>query len=142
MPLTLLLIEEPEISLSPFFLSRIMDLCEDIAGMDTAQVMLSSHSASILSRVGPETLRYCRLDAKTGCSMIRALTLPPTIEEAGKYVRHAVQAYPEFYFAKLVVLDEGDSEQIVLPGATVAFAIWDGIFWRWPHKSAAKPITQ
>lgn len=114
-PLTLLLIEEPENSLSPFFLSRIMDLCEDIAEMDTAQVMLSSHSASILSRIEPETLRYCRLDAKTGRSTIRALTLPPTIEEGGKYVRQAVRAYPELYFAKLVVLGEGDSEQIVLP---------------------------
>lgn len=114
-PLTLLLIEEPENSLSPFFLSRIMDLCEDIAEMDTAQVMLSSHSASILSRVKPETLRYCRLDAKTGCSTIKALTLPSAIEEAGKYVRQAVQAYPELYFAKLVILGEGDSEQIVLP---------------------------
>tara|TARA_R110002072_G_scaffold19100_30_gene71230 strand:- start:31912 stop:33891 length:1980 start_codon:yes stop_codon:yes gene_type:complete len=114
-PLTLLLIEEPENSLSPFFLSRIMDLCEDIAEMETAQVMLSSHSASILSRVEPETLRYCRLDAETGRSAIRALTLPPAIDEAGKYVRQAVRAYPELYFAKLVVLGEGDSEQIVLP---------------------------
>lgn len=119
-PLTLLLIEEPENSLSPFFLSRIMDLCEDIAEMDTAQVMLSSHSASILSRVKPETLRHCRLEAKTGKSSIRALTLPPAAEEAGKYVRQAVRAYPELYFAKLVVLGEGDSEQIVLPKLAAA----------------------
>ncbi len=119
-PLTLLLIEEPENSLSPFFLSRIMDLCEDIAEMDTAQVMLSSHSASILSRVKPETLRYCRLDTKTGQSSIRALTLPPATEEAGKYLRQAVRAYPELYFAKLVVLGEGDSEQIVLPKLAAA----------------------
>lgn len=119
-PLTLLLIEEPENSLSPFFLSRIMDLCEDIGEMETAQVMLSSHSASILSRVEPETLRYCRLDAKTGQSSISALTLPPAAEEAGKYVRQAVRAYPELYFAKLVVLGEGDSEQIVLPKLAAA----------------------
>ncbi|MFS8182247.1 ATP-dependent nuclease [Pseudovibrio denitrificans] len=119
-PLTLLLIEEPENSLSPFFLSRIMDLCEDIADMETAQVMLSSHSASILSRIKPETLRYCRLEAKTGQSSIRALTLPPEAEEVGKYVRQAVRAYPELYFAKLVVLGEGDSEQIVLPKLAAA----------------------
>ena len=119
-PLTLLLIEEPENSLSPFFLSRIMDLCEDIAQMDAAQVMLSSHSASILSRVKPETLRYCRLEAKTGQSSIRALNLPSAAEEAGKYVRQAVRAYPELYFAKLVVLGEGDSEQIVLPKLATA----------------------
>lgn len=114
-PLTLLLIEEPENSLSPFFLSRIMDLCEDISEMETAQVMLSSHSASILSRVEPETLRYCRLDPNAGHSAIRTLTLPPAKDEAGKYVRQAVRAYPELYFAKLVVLGEGDSEQIILP---------------------------
>ncbi len=119
-PLTLLLIEEPENSLSPFFLSRIMDLCEDIADMETAQVMLSSHSASILSRVEPETLRYCRLDAKTGRSAVKALTLPPAMDEDGKYVRQAVRAYPELYFAKLVVLGEGDSEQIVLPKLAIA----------------------
>ena len=119
-PLTLLLIEEPENSLSPFFLSRIMDLCEDIAEMDSAQVMLSSHSASILSRVRPETLRYCRLHANTGQSSITALTLPSAAEEAGKYVRQAVRAYPELYFAKLVVLGEGDSEQIVIPKLAAA----------------------
>jgi hypothetical protein len=27
----------------------------------------------------------------------------------------AVKAYPEIYFAKLVVLGEGDSEQVILP---------------------------
>ncbi len=119
-PLTLLLIEEPENSLSAFFLSRIMDLCEDIADIDSAQVLLSSHSASILSRVEPETLRYCRLDPVTGESSITGLTLPPANDEAGKYVRQAVRAYPELYFAKLVVLGEGDSEQAVLPKLAAA----------------------
>ena len=122
-PLTLLLIEEPENSLSPFFLSRIMDLCEDIAEMDAAQVMLSSHSASILSRMPPECLRHCRLDPESGNSTITALELPPSDEEAGKYVRQAVRAYPELYFAKLVVLGEGDSEQIVLPRLAAAQGI-------------------
>ncbi|MYI69141.1 MAG: AAA family ATPase [Boseongicola sp. SB0673_bin_14] len=122
-PLTLLLIEEPENSLSPFFLSRIMDLCEDIAEMDAAQVMLSSHSASILSRVQPKCLRHCRLDPNSGNSTITALELPPSDEEAGKYVRQAVRAYPELYFAKLVVLGEGDSEQIVLPRLAAAQGI-------------------
>ena len=122
-PLTLLLIEEPENSLSPFFLSRIMDLCEDIAKMDVAQVMLSSHSASILSRMPPESLRHCRLDPMVGSSTITALALPPSDEEVGKYIRQAVRAYPELYFAKLVVLGEGDSEQIVLPRLAAAQGI-------------------
>ncbi|WP_268621721.1 ATP-dependent endonuclease, partial [Escherichia coli] len=32
-----------------------------------------------------------------------------------KFVREAVQAFPEIYFSRLVVLGEGDSEEIVLP---------------------------
>ncbi|HFQ4956014.1 TPA: ATP-dependent endonuclease, partial [Vibrio vulnificus] len=31
------------------------------------------------------------------------------------YVSEAIRAYPEIYFAKLVILGEGDSEQVVLP---------------------------
>ena len=114
-PLTLLLIEEPENSLAAFYLSRIMDLCRDIGAMEAAQVMLSSHSASILSRTKPEDLRHFRLNTETGESHLRSLTLPASKSEEGKYVRQAVRAYPELYFAKLVVLGEGDSEQIVLP---------------------------
>ena len=111
-PLTLLLIEEPENSLAAFYLSRIMDLCRDIGAMEAAQVMLSSHSASILSRTKPEDLRHFRLNTETGESHQRSLTLPSSKSEEGKYVRQAVRAYPELYFAKLVVLGEGDSEPV------------------------------
>lgn len=114
-PLTLLAIEEPENSLSPFFLSRIMTLADEIGGMDTAQVLLASHSASILSRIKPESIRYFRQDRATKSTTVRALSLPPEEDEANAYVRLAVRAYPELYFARFVVLAEGDSEQIVLP---------------------------
>lgn len=114
-PLTLLAIEEPENSLSPFFLSRIMALAGEIGAMPSAQVLLASHSASILSRVAPESIRYFRQDEAARASTVHCLTLPPTNEEAGTYVRLAVRAYPELYFARFVVLAEGDSEQVVLP---------------------------
>ena len=114
-PLTLLAIEEPENSLSPFFLSRIMALAEELGAMPSAQVLLASHSASILSRVMPESIRYFRQDEAGRASTVHCLTLPPTNEEAGTYVRLAVRAYPELYFARFVVLAEGDSEQVVLP---------------------------
>lgn len=32
-----------------------------------------------------------------------------------KFIKEAIKAYPELYFAKLVVLGEGDSEEIILP---------------------------
>lgn len=114
-PLTILAIEEPENSLSPFFLSRIMDLASDIGAMPTAQVLLASHSSSILSRIEPESIRYFRLDGTTAMASVRPLTLPQGDLAAQNYVRLAVKAYPELYFARFVVLAEGDSEQLVLP---------------------------
>jgi hypothetical protein len=113
--LTILAIEEPENSLSPFFLSRIMRQARDIGGAAEAQVILSSHSASILSRVEPEEVRYARLGTETRESSVKLLTLPQEGTEARKYVRLAVRAYPELYFARFVVLAEGESEAIVLP---------------------------
>ena len=113
--LTLLAIEEPENSLSPFFLSRIIEQARDIGALDTAQVLISSHSAAILSRITPEEVRYFRLNADTRRSTIRALILPENDEDASRYVRLAVRAYPELYFARFVILGEGDSEQLVIP---------------------------
>lgn len=113
--LTILAIEEPENSLSPFFLSRIMTQAREIGELDTAQILISSHSASILSRVEPEEVRYARLDHESRSSSIRSLSLPDDDEDAQQYVRLAVRAYPELYFGRFVILAEGDSEAIILP---------------------------
>jgi hypothetical protein len=121
--LTLLAIEEPENSLSPFFLSRIIAQARDIGDLDTAQVVLSSHSAAILSRIEPEEVRYFRLDRENRESSVRKLTLPKDDIEASKYVRLAVRAYPELYFARFVILAEGDSEQLVIPRIAEAMGI-------------------
>lgn len=113
--LTLLAIEEPENSLSPFYLARVASLARSIGEMEGAQVLISSHSPSILSRVEADEVRYCRLGMSDGTSDVRPLKLPPDASDAGKYIRLAVRAYPELYFAKFVILAEGDSEAIVLP---------------------------
>jgi putative ATP-dependent endonuclease of the OLD family len=119
--LTLLAVEEPENNLSPFFLSRIMSLASDIGAMSTAQVLIASHSASILSRVEPKDTRYFRL-AKDRQTQIRDIPLPADDSEARAFIRLAVRAYPEIYFARFVVLAEGDSEQVVIPRVAEA---WD-----------------
>ncbi len=121
--LTLLAIEEPENSLSPFFLSRIITQARDIGALDTAQVILSSHSAAILSRIEPEEVRYFRLNRESRQSSVRKLTLPAGDAEASQYVRLAVRAYPELYFARFVILVEGDSEQLVIPRIAEAMGI-------------------
>jgi len=117
--LTFLAIEEPENNLSPFFLSRIMSLAEDIGAMSTAQVIIASHSASILSRAEPVATRFFRL-TKDRETQIRPIPLPSVDAEARSFVRLAVRAYPEIYFARFVVLAEGDSEQIVIPRVSEA----------------------
>lgn len=121
--LTLLAIEEPENSLSPYFLSRIMTLARSIGAMSSAQVMISSHSASILSRIEPEEIRHARMDTQTRSSSVRRLRLPPEGGEARRFVRLAVKSYPELYFARFVVLVEGESEAIVLPRLAEAMGI-------------------
>lgn len=121
--LTILAIEEPENSLSPFFLSRIITQARDIGALDTAQVVLSSHSAAILSRIEPEEVRYFRLDRESRKSSVLKLTLPAGDAEASQYVRLAVRAYPELYFARFVILAEGDSEQLVIPRIAEAMGI-------------------
>ena len=49
---------------------------------------------------------------------VRSLELPSVerySEEIYKYIKNGVIAYPELYFANLVILGEGDSEEILLP---------------------------
>lgn len=119
--LTIFAIEEPENHLAPQYLSRILALLTRLSTNQKAQVMLTSQSPSVLGRVDPESVRHFQLDSGTGQSSVRRLSLPLADEvEAFKYVKEAVLAFPELYFAKLVVLGEGDSEEIVLPRAARA----------------------
>lgn len=113
--LTVLAIEEPENHLAPHCLGRILSLLRDIAGSDRAQVLLTSHSPAILKRIDPVSVRHLRLDLATHRAIVRQIRLPKETDEAHKYVREAVRAYPELYFSRLVILCEGASEEIVLP---------------------------
>jgi hypothetical protein len=121
--LTFLAIEEPENSLSPFFLSRIVAQAREIGALPSAQVALSSHSPAILSRIEPEEVRYFRLNRVVRRAYVRRLTLPEDDEEAKQYVRLAIRAYPELYFARFVILGEGDSERLVIPRIAGAMGI-------------------
>ena len=119
--LTVFAVEEPENHLAPHYLGRILTLLHQLAARSNAQVILSSQSPAILGRVAPEHVRHFRLDAQSGTAAVRPIRLPD--EDAGevyKYVKEAVRAYPELYFASLVVLCEGDSEEIVLPRIAAA----------------------
>ncbi|EPJ9516956.1 ATP-dependent nuclease [Pseudomonas aeruginosa] len=111
---TLVAVEEPENSLSPHYLGRIVNSLNLTTGNGDAQALIATHAPSMLRRVAPERIRYLRLtEGRT--SRVTHIQLPDTADEAHKFVREAVQAFPEVYFSRLVVLGEGDSEEIVLP---------------------------
>jgi predicted ATP-dependent endonuclease of OLD family len=113
--LTVLAIEEPENSLAPFYLSRIIGQVLQLCEAPRAQAVLASHSASVLNRIEPARIRYFRLDTDVDTATVCAITLPESDTDAGKYVREAVRAHPELYFAQFVVLGEGDTEELVIP---------------------------
>jgi len=113
--LTLFALEEPENHLSPYFLARIVRQVRSLTEEGGAQAIVTSHSPAVLSRVNPREVRYCRCDPKTRVSSVKEIKLPSGTGEAAKFVRGAMLAYPELYFARFVLLVEGDSERVVLP---------------------------
>ena len=110
---TLIAIEEPENSLSPHYLGRVVRTLTAFAEGQDSQALVATHSPSMLRRVPPEFVRYLRLSAER-TTVVKGIELPED-ESAQKFVREGVQAFPELYFSRLVVLGEGDSEQVVLP---------------------------
>lgn len=111
---TIVALEEPENSLSPHYLGRIVNALVAMTGNEDAQALIATHAPSMLRRVDPKYIRYLRLtDERT--TKITRIRMPKQTDEAHKFVREAVQAYPEIYFSRLVILGEGDSEEIVLP---------------------------
>jgi putative ATP-dependent endonuclease of OLD family len=109
----LIAVEEPENSLSPHYLGRVIRALTAFSEGDDAQAIIATHSPSLLRRTPPETIRYFRLDTERNTT-VASIELP-TDGSAYKFVREAVQAFPELYFSRFVVLGEGDSEEIVLP---------------------------
>lgn len=120
--LTLVAIEEPENNLAPYYLSRIVRQLLDLTSGPRVQALASSHSASILTRVEPSAVRHFRL-GEDRTAQVRTIRLPDGDEAASKYVREAVRAYPELYFARFAVLGEGASEEVVLPRLAEALGL-------------------
>ncbi|WP_148612730.1 ATP-dependent nuclease, partial [Aeromonas sobria] len=104
---TVVALEEPENSLSPHYLGRIVNALNGMTGQGDAQALIATHAPSMLRRVAPERIRYLRLTEER-TSRVTCIQLPERADDAHKFVREAVQAFPEIYFSRLVVLGEGD----------------------------------
>lgn len=115
--LTIIALEEPENHIAPHLIGQLVSNLENIASKNNAQTVLTSHSVAIIKRFDPEKLRYFRLEAGDLTTKVRSITLPDKekLADQYKFIKEAVKAYPELYFAKLVILGEGDSEEIILP---------------------------
>ena len=108
-------LEEPENHLAPHYLARIIGLLRSLTETGKSQAIFSSHSPSVLRRVRSEEIRHLRLDASDHTSIVKNITLPKSTNQSSKFVRQAVEAYPELYFGKFIILAEGPSEEVVLP---------------------------
>ena len=115
--LTILAIEEPENHIAPHLLGRVMENLKQVSSQDNAQVIITSHTPAIVKRVQPENIRHLQICKERHCTVVNSIKLPSEKDEAYKYIKEAVLAYPELYFARLVVLGEGDTEEIVIPKA-------------------------
>lgn len=119
---TVIALEEPENSLAPQYLGRIIHQLRDASAQGNVQTLIATHAPTLLRRVAPESICFLRLNHARE-TIVRRVVLPDDDESAAKYVREAVEAYPELYFSRYVVLGEGDSEQIVLPRVLAAVGI-------------------
>lgn len=115
--LTILAIEEPENHIAPHHIGKLVKRFKQLSNNDNSQVILTSHSPAIVKRIEPEELRYLRIESNDRVlqTIVSDIKLPQDTDQSYKYIKGAIQAYPELYFAKLVVLGEGDSEELLLP---------------------------
>lgn len=114
-PLTIFALEEPENHLAPFYLPRLIGLLEELIKTGTAQSFVTSHSTSVLTRIPPRNVRYFRNCRQSLISTVKELPLPDKDTEDDKFLHQVILSNPEIYFARLVIVGEGDSERIVIP---------------------------
>ncbi len=110
--LTILAIEEPENHIAPQLLGRVISILKLISEKENTQVLLSSHTPAIIKRIKPESICHFQI-TKEFRTLVNRILLPPKEVDEYKYVKEAIQNYPEIYFAKLVVIGEGDSEDVI-----------------------------
>lgn len=113
--LTLVLVEEPENHVSPHLLGKVIKNLKNIQSHSNSQILITSHNPSIVQRIEPIEIRHLRINRGTNTTVVNEIILPNKQDTSYKYIKEAVKAYPELYFSSLVILGEGDSEEILIP---------------------------
>lgn len=96
-------------------LGKVIKNLKSLGDKPNAQIIITSHSPSIIKRIDPNQIRHLRIEKNNSKTVVKEVLLPPKDDEAFKFVKEAVKAYPELYFSSLVILGEGDSEEILIP---------------------------
>lgn len=122
-PLTIFALEEPENHLAPFYLPRLIGLLEGLIKSGSAQSFVTSHSTSVLSRIPPRNVRYFRNCRNSLISSVKEIPLPTKGTDEDNFLHQVILSNPEIYFARLVIIGEGDSERIVIPRVAEAFDV-------------------
>jgi putative ATP-dependent endonuclease of OLD family len=122
-PLTIFALEEPENHLAPFYLPRLIGLLEELVKTGSAQAFVTSHSTSVLSRIPPRNVRYFRNCRNSLVSSVKEIPLPAKGTDEDNFLHQVILSNPEIYFARLVIIGEGDSERIVIPRVAEAFDV-------------------
>ncbi|WP_297425487.1 AAA family ATPase [uncultured Acinetobacter sp.] len=110
--LTILAVEEPENHIAPQLLGRVVKILNSISLQENSQVLFSSHTPAIVKRIDPENILHFRITEKY-ITQVNCIKLPNKADDAYKYIKQAIHNYPEIYFARLVVIGEGDTEEVI-----------------------------
>jgi putative ATP-dependent endonuclease of OLD family len=74
--LTIIGIKEPENHVSPHLLGNIIVNLKRIASKKNSQVILTSHTPSIVKRVSPESIRYFNISLEELVTKVKKIVLP------------------------------------------------------------------
>lgn len=124
-PHPLTLVEEPEAHLHPQACFELPELLRRLAG----QVVVTTHSAHLVSEMPERSIRLLRRNDTTGASTIidlgpsasnapdvpRSLRAATYVEEMEKLKRLVERPFGELVFSNLLVLGDGATERAFLP---------------------------
>lgn len=106
----LIALEEPENHISPQILGKLITGFTTISKSSNVQIIMSTHSTSILKRINPNSIRLFRKSVP-----IKQISSWKDDEQDSKFLSGAIHNNPELYYSNLVILVEGESEEVILP---------------------------